>query len=49
MPYWLLAYAAAIAGTGASDTLHLALGLPYGAIAALWTLVLAGVLARLAP
>ena len=43
--YWLLAYAAAVAGTGASDTVHLALGLPYGAIAALWTLVLAGVLA----
>lgn len=43
--YWLLAYAAAVAGTGASDTVHLALGLPYGAVAALWAMILAGLLA----
>ena len=41
--YWFLAYAIAIFGTGVSDTLHLALGLPYAATTVLWALVLAGV------
>jgi uncharacterized membrane-anchored protein len=41
--YWFLAYAIAVFGTGASDTLHLALGLPYAATTVLWALVLAGV------
>jgi uncharacterized membrane-anchored protein len=41
--YWFLAYAIAIFGTGVSDTLHLTVGLPYGATTALWAVVLAGV------
>jgi uncharacterized membrane-anchored protein len=41
--YWFLAYAIAVFGTGVSDTLHLALGLPYGETTVLWALVLAGV------
>jgi uncharacterized membrane-anchored protein len=43
--YWFLAYAIAVFGTGASDTLHLSLGLPYAATTVLWALVLAGVFA----
>jgi uncharacterized membrane-anchored protein len=41
--YWFLAYAIAVFGTGASDTLHIAVGLPYAATTVLWALVLAGV------
>ena len=41
--YWFLAYAIAVFGTGASDTLHQVLGLPYAATSVLWALVLAGV------
>jgi uncharacterized membrane-anchored protein len=41
--YWFLAFAIAIFGTGVSDTLHLVVGLPYGATTALWAVVLAGV------
>ncbi|HTU73421.1 MAG TPA: hypothetical protein VMG38_07870 [Trebonia sp.] len=41
--YWFLAYAIAIFGTGVSDTLHLTVGLPYGATTLLWAVVLAGV------
>jgi uncharacterized membrane-anchored protein len=43
--YWFLAYAIAIFGTGVSDTLHLVVGLPYGATTLLWAIVLAGVFA----
>jgi uncharacterized membrane-anchored protein len=43
--YWFLAYAIAVFGTGASDTLHIAVGLPYAATTVLWALVLAGVFA----
>jgi uncharacterized membrane-anchored protein len=41
--YWFLAYAIAVFGTGASDTLHQVLGLSYGVTTVLWALVLAGV------
>ncbi|HEX3959244.1 MAG TPA: hypothetical protein VHZ03_21865 [Trebonia sp.] len=41
--YWFLAYAIATFGTGVSDTLHLTVGLPYGATTLLWAVVLAGV------
>jgi uncharacterized membrane-anchored protein len=41
--YWFLAYAIAIFGTGASDTLHQVVGLPYAATTVLWALVLAAV------
>jgi uncharacterized membrane-anchored protein len=40
--YWFLAYAIAVFGTGASDTLH-QVGLPYAATTVLWALVLAAV------
>ena len=43
--YWFLAYAIAIFGTGVSDTLHLTVGLPYGATSLLWAIVLAAVFA----
>lgn len=43
LAYWSLALAIAIAGTGASDTLHLALGVPYAGTTALWTVVLAAI------
>jgi uncharacterized membrane-anchored protein len=43
--YWFLAYAIAIFGTGVSDTLHLTVGLPYGATTLLWAIVLAAVFA----
>ncbi|MCU1490259.1 MAG: hypothetical protein JWM85_1664 [Acidimicrobiaceae bacterium] len=39
--YWLLAVAIAIIGTGVSDTLHLAIGIPYAGTTALWAIVLA--------
>jgi uncharacterized membrane-anchored protein len=38
--YWSLAFAIAIFGTGVSDTLHVALGIPYAATTALWAVVL---------
>jgi uncharacterized membrane-anchored protein len=43
--YWFLAYAIAVFGTGASDTLHQVLGLSYAVTTVLWALVLAGVFA----
>jgi uncharacterized membrane-anchored protein len=44
--YWFLAMAIAVFGTGASDTLHIVLGLPYGVTTLLWAVVLAGVFWR---
>ena len=44
--YWLLAAAIATTGTGASDTLHVAIGIPYAGTTALWALVLVGVFWR---
>jgi uncharacterized membrane-anchored protein len=41
--YWFLAYAIAIFGTGASDTLHLTVGIPYAGTTLLWAVVLAGI------
>jgi uncharacterized membrane-anchored protein len=41
--YWFLAAAIAIFGTGASDTLHIALGIPYGGTTVLWAVVLAAI------
>lgn len=41
--YWFLAYAIAIFGTGASDTLHLTFGIPYAGTTVLWAVVLAAV------
>ena len=38
--YWGLAMAIAIFGTGASDTLHIALGIPYVGTTAFWAIVL---------
>jgi uncharacterized membrane-anchored protein len=39
--YWLLALAIAIAGTGASDTMHLTFGIPYAGTSLFWAVVLA--------
>jgi uncharacterized membrane-anchored protein len=39
--YWLLALAIAIFGTGAADTLHLAVGIPYAGTTILWAAILA--------
>ena len=44
--YWFLAMAIAVFGTGASDTLHIVLGIPYGGTTALWALILAGIFWR---
>ena len=41
--YWFLAMAIAVFGTGASDTLHIVLGIPYGGTTALWAVILAAV------
>jgi uncharacterized membrane-anchored protein len=41
--YWFLALAIAIFGTGASDALHLIVGIPYGGTTALWAVVLAAI------
>jgi uncharacterized membrane-anchored protein len=41
--YWFLAYAIAIFGTGVSDTMHLAVGIPYAGTTLLWAIVLAGI------
>jgi uncharacterized membrane-anchored protein len=43
--YWFLAYAIAIFGTGVSDTMHLAVGIPYAGTTLLWAIVLAGIFA----
>src|SRR5271170_8213383 len=42
-PYWFLAYAIAIAGTGVSDFLHLDVHIPYVGTTLLWALILAAV------
>ena len=39
--YWFLAMAIAVFGTGASDTLHIVVGIPYAGTTALWAVVLA--------
>jgi uncharacterized membrane-anchored protein len=44
--YWFLAMAIAVFGTGASDTLHIVLGIPYGGTTALWAVILAGIFWR---
>jgi uncharacterized membrane-anchored protein len=44
--YWFLAMAIAVFGTGASDTLHIVLGIPYGGTTALWAVVLAAIFWR---
>ena len=41
VPYWFLAYAIAIFGTGVSDGLHLFVGIPYTGTTILWAVVLA--------
>jgi uncharacterized membrane-anchored protein len=41
--YWYLALAIATSGTGAADTMHLVLGLPYAATSVFWLLVLGAV------
>jgi uncharacterized membrane-anchored protein len=38
--YWSLAFAIAIFGTGVSDTMHLAFGIPYAGTTLLWAIVL---------
>ncbi len=40
-PYWFLALAIAIFGTGVADAMHLIIGIPYGGTTALWACVLA--------
>jgi uncharacterized membrane-anchored protein len=44
--YWFLAMAIAIFGTGASDTLHIALGIPYVGTTAFWAIVLTAIFWR---
>jgi uncharacterized membrane-anchored protein len=44
--YWSLAFAIAIFGTGVSDTLHIAVGIPYAGTTILWAVVLAAVFWR---
>jgi uncharacterized membrane-anchored protein len=44
--YWFLAVAIAIFGTGVSDTLHIAIGIPYAGTTAFWCVVLAAVFWR---
>lgn len=39
--YWFLALAIAISGTGAADTMHLHLGIPYAGTTVFWAVVLA--------
>lgn len=39
--YWFFAMAVAVSGTGASDTLHLVVGIPYLGTSILWSCVLA--------
>jgi uncharacterized membrane-anchored protein len=40
-PYWFLALAIAIFGTGVADAMHLIVGIPYGGTTALWAVALA--------
>ena len=42
-PYWFLALAIAIFGTGAADVLHKEFKIPYAGTTVLWAVVLAGV------
>jgi uncharacterized membrane-anchored protein len=44
--YWFLALSIAIAGTGASDTMHLTFHIPYAVTTAFWAVVLAGIFWR---
>jgi uncharacterized membrane-anchored protein len=44
--YWFLAMAIAIFGTGVSDTLHIALGIPYAGTTAFWALALTAIFWR---
>jgi uncharacterized membrane-anchored protein len=44
--YWFLAMAIAIIGTGASDTLHIAVGIPYAGTTVLWAVILAAIFWR---
>ena len=44
--YWFLAMAIAVFGTGASDTLHIVLGISYGGTTALWATILAAIFWR---
>jgi uncharacterized membrane-anchored protein len=44
--YWFLALAIATTGTGASDTLHVAVGIPYAGTTALWAVILATIFWR---
>lgn len=41
--YWFVAVAIAIFGTGVSDTLHIALGIPYAGTTLLWVVVLSAI------
>jgi uncharacterized membrane-anchored protein len=43
IPYWYLALAIATSGTGAADTMHKALGLPYSVTTIFWLVVLAAI------
>ena len=43
LPYWFLAFAIAIFGTGVSDTLHLRFEVPYAGTTVLWAVVLAAI------
>jgi uncharacterized membrane-anchored protein len=43
IPYWFLAYAIAVFGTGVSDFLHLDVGIPYSGTTALWAVILAAI------
>ena len=44
--YWFLAMAIAVFGTGASDTLHIVLGIPYAGTTILWAVILGGIFWR---
>jgi uncharacterized membrane-anchored protein len=44
--YWLLALAIAVFGTGASDTLHIALGIPYAGTTLIWAVILTAIFWR---
>ncbi len=42
-PYWFLAYAVAVSGTGIADFMHLYLGIPYAGTTVIWAVVLTAV------
>jgi uncharacterized membrane-anchored protein len=44
--YWLLALAIAVFGTGASDTLHIVLGIPYAGTTLIWAVILTAIFWR---